>query len=223
MDNNRADVEQSLQLISSMINKAKNSFHDTGVGAMLWGSVIAICALVKLSEFHFNYRLPFDINLLSLVAIVPQIFITLKEKKSRRARSYDDRFLDYIWLSFGIAIFLLIHVINLTFESWGPVSIEYKALSGHESPFKFSEFVLPLFLILYGMPTFITGAACKFKPMLWGGIFCWLCSIITVYTIYKVDLLLTAASAIAAWFVPGLIMEKEYREAKKQQANEQHV
>jgi len=219
MDKNKIDVEQSLQLISSMINKAKNSFHDTGVGAMLWGSVIAICALVKLSEIHFKYRLAFDINLVTLLAIVPQIFITLKEKKERKAQSYDDRFLDYIWLGFGIAIFLLIHVVNLTFASWAPVSNEYQMLTGHASPFKFSEFVLPLFLILYGMPTFITGAACKFKPMFWGGIFCWVCSIITVYTNYRVDLMLTAASAIAAWFIPGLIMEKEYRQAKKQQAS----
>jgi len=218
MDNNKIDVEQSLQLINTMINKAKNSFHDTGVGAMLWGSVIAICAFVKLSEIYFNYRLPFDINLLTLLAIIPQIFITLKEKKNRKARSYDDRFLDYIWLAFGIAIFLLIHVVNLTFAAWAPVSSEYKMLTGHASPFKFSEFVLPLFLILYGIPTFITGAACKFKPMFWGGIFCWLCSIITVYTNYQVDLLLTAASAIIAWFIPGLIMEKEYRQAKKEEA-----
>ena len=74
---------------------------------------------------------------------------------------------------------------------------------------------MPLFLILYGLPTFITGAACKFKPMFWGGIFCWLCSIITVYTNYKMDLLLTAFSALMAWFIPGLIMEREYRMAKR--------
>jgi hypothetical protein len=68
------------------------------------------------------------------------------------------------------------------------------------------------------MPTFVTGAACKFKPMLWGGIFCWVCSIVTVYTSGKIDLGLTAASAIMAWLIPGILMEKEYRRYKKQQA-----
>lgn len=218
MDKDKMDPAQSLELINTMINKAKNSFHDTGVGAMLWGGVIAFCCLVKLAEIQFNFRLPFDIQLLTLIAIVPQIFITLKEKKERKARSYDDLFLDYLWLGFGICIFLLIHVVNLTFAAWSPVSQEYKTLTGHASPFKFSEFVLPLFLILYGLPTFITGAAFKFKPMLWGGLFCWVCSVIAVYTNYRIDLLLTAASSTVAWFIPGLIMEKEYRQAKKQQA-----
>jgi len=218
MQDNNLSYEDSLRLINTMINKAKDAYHDTGVGAMLWGSVIAICSLTRFAEVQFDFKLPFDINFLALFALVPQIFITIREKRNRKARSYDERFLDYIWIGFGISIFLLIHVVNLTFESWTPVSKEYAALAGHPSPFRFSEFVMPLFLILYGMPTFITGAAFKVKPMLWGGLFCWLCSIITVYTHYKVDLLLTALSAIMAWFIPGLIMEKEYRMAKKKEA-----
>ncbi len=209
--------EQSLELINTMINKARDSFHDTGIGAMLWGAVIAICSLVKFFELYVGFKLPFDIYLLTLVAIIPQVLITMKEKKNRRAKSYDDVFMDYIWLGFGISIFLLIHVNNMVFQHWQPVAIEYKELTGHAAAFRFSEFVMPLFLILYGLPTFITGAACKFKPMFWGGIFCWICSIVTVYTEMKTDLLLTAASAILAWFVPGLIMEKQYRQAKKQQ------
>ena len=78
------------------------------------------------------------------------------------------------------------------------------------------------FLVLYGMPAFITGAACKFKPMLWGGLFCWACCIVTVYTNSKIDLMLTALSAVMAWLIPGILMEKEYRIYKKQQAR-QHV
>jgi hypothetical protein len=218
MEDKEISYEESLQLINSMITKAKDAYHDTGRGAMLWGIVIALCALVRLSEIQFKYKLPFDINLLTFAAIVPQIFITVKERKERKVKSYNDTFLAYIWLAFGICIFLLIHVINLTFAALQPVSVEYRQLAGHASAFKFSEFVMPLFLILYGMPTFITGAACRFRPMFWGGIVCWVCSIITVYTSYKIDLLLTAFSAIMAWFIPGLIMEKEYRLAKKKEA-----
>jgi uncharacterized protein with PQ loop repeat len=210
--------QESLHLIAMMINKAKDSYHDTGIGAIMWGAVIAICSLVRLSEVQFGYRLPFDIYLLTLVAIIPQVFISIKEKKERRVVSYDDRYLDYIWLGFGISIFLLIHISNNIFGEWGSWSNEYRNITGKEGPAGFSEFVSPLFLMLYGLPTFITGAACKFKPMLWGGIFCWVCSVITVYTAIKIDLLLTALSAIIAWFIPGILMEIEYRTHKKEQA-----
>jgi len=209
---------ESLHLITMMINKAKESYHDTGIGAIMWGAVITVCSLVRLSEVHFDYRLPFDIYLLTLVAIIPQIIISIKEKKERKVKSYDDPYLDYIWLGFGIAIFLLIFISNNIFSEWGSWADEYKNMTGKPASFRFSEYVAPLFLMLYGLPTFITGAACKFKPMLWGGIFCWVCCIVAIYTSIKVDLLLTAASAILAWLVPGIIMEKEYRRYKKEQA-----
>ena len=210
--------KESLSLITMMINKAKESYHGTGVGAMMWGAIIAFCSLVRLSEVQFDYRLPFDIYLLTLVAIIPQTIISIKEKRNRKIKSYDDTYLDYIWLGFGICIFLLIHISNNIFGEWGSWANEYRTITGKQAPFRFSEYVSPLFLMLYGLPTFITGAACKFKPMLWGGIFCWICSIVAVYTQVKIDLLLTAASAIFAWLVPGIIMEKEYRQYKKEQA-----
>ena len=201
--------QESLHLITMMINKAKESYHDTGIGAIMWGAVIAICSLVRLSEVQFDYKLPFDIYLLTLVAIIPQIFISIKEKKERKVKSYDDAYLDYLWLGFGISIFLLIHISNNIFGEWGSWANEYKNITGKPVLFRFSEYVAPLFL---------TGAACKFKPMLWGGIFCWICCIIAIYTSIKIDLLLTAASAMLAWLVPGIIMEKEYRLYKKEQA-----
>ncbi len=210
--------QESLNLITMMINRAKESYHDTGIGAIMWGAVIAICSLVRLSEIQFDYKLPFDIYLLTLVAIIPQIFITIKEKKERKVKSYDDIYMDYLWLGFGISIFLLIHISNNIFSEWGSWADEYKNITGKQPPFRFYEYISPLFLMLYGMPTFVTGAACKFKPMLWGGIFCWICCVITVYTPGKIDLLLTAASAVLAWLIPGIIMEKEYRLYKKEQA-----
>ncbi|HJS53408.1 MAG TPA: hypothetical protein VJ765_02660 [Chitinophagaceae bacterium] len=208
---------ESLDLIAQMINRAKNSFHDTGIGAMMWGAVIAICSLVRLSELHFDYRLPFDIYLLTLAAIIPQILITIKEKKERRVKSYDDAFIDYLWLGFGISIFLLILICNNIFNEWGAWTNEYKPAAGTGRSYGFYEFVAPLFLMLYGMPTFVTGAACKFKPMMWGGLFCWVCSIIAIYTSIKIDLTLTAVAAIVAWFIPGILMEREYQRAKKEQ------
>ena len=218
MEDKNLSGKESLELITQMINKAKNSYHDTGIGAMMWGAVITICSLVRLSEIHFGYRLPFDIYLLTLAAIIPQIIISIKEKRERKVKSYDDAFMDYLWLGFGISIFLLIHICNIIFNEWGVWADAKTTLTGNKGVFSFYEFVAPLFLMLYGMPTFVTGAACKFKPMLWGGLLCWACSIVTVYTSIKLDLLLTALSALFAWFIPGLLMEKEYRIYKQEQA-----
>lgn len=213
--------KESLALIATMINKAKESYHNTGIGSIMWGVVIAVCSLEKLAELQFGYRLPFDIYLLTLVAVIPQIFISIKEKRERKVKSYDDIYMDNLWMAFGICIFLLILINNNIYANLNPVMKQYNELAGGRTDwtdFNFSEFVMPLFLLLYGLPTFVTGAACKFKPMFWGGILCWACCIIAIYTAIKVDLLLTAISAVFAWLIPGIIMEKGYRNAKKELA-----
>jgi hypothetical protein len=206
--------KESLTLITQMINKAKDSCHDTGIAAIMWGALIAICALVKLSELHFGYRLPFDIYLLTIVAVIPQIFISIKSKKERKVKTYDDAFMDTLWLGFGITIFLMIFITNSLFHTMEG----YKNSAGHSAIITMYEFISPLFLLLYGMPTFVTGVSMKFKPMIWGGILCWVCCIITIYTTVKIDLLLTAFSAVFAWLIPGIIMEKDYQNAKKELA-----
>ena len=209
---NKLSEKDSLNLITDMINKAKQSFHDSGVGPIMWGSVIMVCSLVTYARLAFSFKLPFDIWYLAFIAIIPQIIITIKEKKGKKARTYNDIALDYVWMTFGISIFLLIHtnsgIINGLEKGFG----DYSSTSG----FRFYDYSTSLFLIIYAFPTFITGGIMKCKPMLFGGIFCWTCSIITVYTPPLTDQLLMAASAFFAWLVPGIILNKQYRNLKRQ-------
>ena len=222
MEEKKITEQESLDLIAMMLNKAKDSYRDTGVSAILWGSVIAVCSLVKLSELHFGYSLPFDIYWLTLIAVIPQVYISVREKRARKVKTYDDVYLDYVWLAFAISVFLLSFIINNVFKVWEPVSADYAKIAGHASDFRLHEFVAPFFLLVYGIPTFITGAACKFRPMLLGGIVCWMFAVATIYTNIELDLLLTALAAIFAWLVPGLIMKRNNREAKKELA-QSHV
>jgi hypothetical protein len=216
-DEQQLSEQESLRIISQMINKAKNSFHDTGIGPMLWGGVITLCSLVTYARLHYGFKLPFDIWLLTLVAILPQIFITMKEKKMRRAKSYDDAAIDYIWLSFGIAIFLVSHINIVFINKMAEIYKVYETATGKWPDFGLSNYSSSLMLLIYGFPTVITGAIMKFKPMLWGGIAGWICCIISVYTPMKADMLLMAFAAMVMWLLPGIILWGKY---KKRQAKD---
>lgn len=211
--------KESLDLITMMINKAKDSYYDTGVGAMMWGIVIVVCSLVRLAELQFHFRLPFDIYWLTFIAVIPQIIISMREKKMRKVKSYDDIYLDYVWTGFGICIFLLIVIINVVGNAIGTENGEIAAIGSHGN-FKFYEYIASMFLLLYGLPTFITGAACKMKAMFWGGILCWVCCVIALFTPFKIDLLLIAFAALVAWLIPGILMQRGYRKAKKELAQQ---
>jgi len=213
-DKNSFSERESLALITEMIGKAKDSYHDTGIAAIMWGSVIAFCSLIKVSELHFNYKLPFDIFLLTFVAVIPQILLSYKERKKQTVRTYNQVALDYTWTAFGIAVFLMVFVTNAVFAKLGAFNEAYVSNTGKQDFFRFSEFTAALFLIIYGIPTFITGAVMKFKPMLLGGIVCWAASLVSLFTPVKIDLLLTALSAGVAWLIPGIILFKKHLQRK---------
>jgi hypothetical protein len=211
MEQGKMTEKESLRLIGEMISKAKNSYHDSGTGPILWGSVISCCSVITFLQLRYRFALPFDIWWLTLIAIVPQLIIVSREKKRKKARRYDETLMDYVWICFGIAISLLIFInINIV-QKLNPVFINYIETTGGRPEFNYSSFSTSFFLLLYGIPTIITGGCTNFKPMLWGGIICWVCCIISVFTKIETDMLLTAGAAIAAWLLPGIILNSRYK------------
>lgn len=215
MEEKKLTEQESLDLITRMINKAKESVHDTGVTAIMWGAVIAICSLVRLAEVHYDFRLPFDIYMLTVVAVIPTIIISVREKKARKVKAYGEDFNEYLWIAFGVSVFLVSVITTKVSADIKPFLAESEKLTGQRPAFQFYEYISSFFLMLYGFPTFVSGVCMKFKPMTIGGIFCWVAAIAALYTSGKVDLMLTALAAILAWLIPGIILEKEHRKAKK--------
>ncbi len=211
MTDDKMTEQESLQLISQMINKAKNNFHESGVGPILWGTIITVCSLVTYFQIKFHFDLPFDIWILTVAAIAPQLIIVSRERKRQKVRSYDDITMDYIWMTFGISIFLLVTINNVIITKLAPVFNAYVELKGAMPDENYSGFSTSFFLLLYGFPTIITGGSRHFKPMLFGGIFCWIACVISLFTKSDIDMLLLAASAILAWLIPGILLRKKYK------------
>lgn len=186
--------QESLELIAKMIHKAKRDYLDSGLSALLWGSVISFCSLasyinqVALKIPNFSY-----IWFLTFLAVIPQVVIAIREGKLRKFRSFEEDHMGGIWISFAIAVFLL-----------GFIFAKYPS---NAEP--------AVYLMLYGVPTFATGYVRQFRPMLLGGIACWVLSVFSLYCGYPKTLLCITAAAVIAWFIPGLILRKRYLKAKK--------
>ncbi|MDQ2753723.1 MAG: hypothetical protein M3R72_11940 [Bacteroidota bacterium] len=197
--------EQSLQLITQMIQKAKNDFVETGISALLWGSIIPFCSLVQFISFYHPFGGAEYVWILTFLAVIPQVIISVKENKNKKFKGYHESAMGGIWIAFAISMFLL----SFYFSFLSSQGIDINKL--HQDT---------LYLIIYGIPTFSTGIGRRFKPMIIGGIACWALAIISVFTTYPYNMLLMAAGAILAWFIPGLILQRRYKNAKKEQ---QHV
>jgi hypothetical protein len=186
--------QESLDLIARMINTARRDYLDSGLSALLWGSVIGFCSLAS-----FINRVTWKINgfeyiwFLSFLAVIPQVVIAVREARMRRYRSVEGDRMGGIWISFAIAVFLL----NFIFGRF-PTDAEPA-----------------VYLMLYGVPTFATGYVRGFRPMVAGGIACWAFAVLSLYCGYPYTLLCITGGALIAWFIPGLILRRRYLNAKK--------
>jgi hypothetical protein len=185
--------QESLELIARMISKARRDYLDSGLSALLWGSVITFCTLVAFANYYIKWPALEWVWSLTIVAVIPQVVIAIQEGKSRKHKPYKEDHMGGIWISFGIAVWLLSYVLSRY-----PVQSE-----------------AAIYLTLYGVPTFATGYTRNFRPMLLGGLACWALAVLSLYCVEPYTLLCITAGALLAWFIPGLILRKCYLKAKE--------
>lgn len=184
---NKLTENESLKLITEMIGKAKSSYHSNGTSAIMWGIVIFFCGLFDFFQKQFQFDIGFDIWLLMFLALIPQFYMMIKNAKKKNFVSYEETTMSYVWWAFGVTILML----NL--------------FNGYYTPLHSES----LFLMLFGLPTFITGGMFRFKPMIYGGIICWVLFVISLFTDLKINMLLMALAALSAWVIPGIILRKK--------------
>jgi hypothetical protein len=83
------------------------------------------------------------------------------------------------------------------------------AIQGKE----YYKLIDPLFLVIYGMPTFLSGIILRFKPLVWGGIGCWVLSILCTVIPVEYNLLLVSAAMVIAWIIPGYLLRQKFKKS----------
>jgi len=186
--------QQSFAVIQSMIETAKNQFSEDGHLYLIWGWVIFFCSLAEFFMISiFYYRYHYMVWMLTWLAFIYQILYLIKRKRRQRARTYSQHIVGFVWMVFVIMMFL------------------FAFLFGSELGDNFYKMMSPGFLALYGMPTFLSGIILKFRPLVIGGIGCWLLFVVSLYIPYEYRLLLLSVAMIIAWIVPGYMLRAKYK------------
>ena len=182
--------KESLALISSMISKTKNHYYESGLGALLWGFTNVICfSLAYMDATVKWFHMPFNPFYLMGITFILQVYFDRKEKRFQKVVTYKDEAHKYVWTAFGISLLILVIAGNI-------VKIGFVGLA--------------FMLLLFAIPTFISGCINKFKPFIIGGIACWILSVISFFYQGYFTYLLVALGAAIAWIIPGFILRKKF-------------
>lgn len=183
-----------LNLISAMINKARNTFNENGHLYLVWGWVIFFCSLFQYIGGQVLHIEKSWMIWLSVWLVFPYMaFYIWRKKKTATVRTYTDEILAAMWTGFGVTMFLMAFVI------------------GKMTNASFYAFIMPVFLAVYGIPILVSGVILRFNALKAGAMTCWLLSAASIFVPPAEHVLLIAVAMLAAWIVPGYLLRNRFR------------
>ncbi len=179
-------TEQSLYIITEMIDQAKGKVRENSIYFIIWGVVITLANLGMFSLMLMEYRYPYISWSIAVPAWIITIYTTWRQSKKARTNSHLDRISGSLWLSFGVIIFTLV--------AFGKL-INYQ--------------LNPVILLLSALPTFVSGIIIKFKPLIFGGFSFWLLGIACFLVGGPWQFLVGALAVIVGFLIPGIILRNK--------------
>ena len=177
--------EESLRIISEMINKTKFDISQGSFYLLFWGWLIFTCSLSEYLILRFtDYAHHYYVWFLAIPGVFVSMLYGFVKGRKAKVHTYTGTLYKWIWMGFLISAIVLFIVHS---KSMGTVS--------------------PYILLLAGFPTFVSGFLIKFKPLIAGGISFWIIALIIYFVGPSFASLGTAVAMLAGYLIPGYMLK----------------
>lgn len=177
-------AQESLDIITAMIRQAKGNAKQNGFHFLMWGWVIVLAnfGMYTLTRLHYPY--PYIVWVITVPAWIISFYVGYKQGKSERMHTHLDRISMWLWICFGICTFTLVALGQ---------KINYQ--------------INPLILTVSSIPTFVSGIALRFRPLMFGGASLWAFGIVGFLSPMEIQPLVGAVAIICGYLVPGYLLK----------------
>jgi hypothetical protein len=192
MENNQNfSAEQSLQVIQSMIERAKQDVANNSFYLLLWGWLIFIAALLNFGLMKFtSFEQPYLAWNLVWIGAIASIVKGVKDSKKVAVKTFVGETMKVFGISQGILYFGLAFFFG-KFDLW--------AIS------------FPLYILVYAVTCFFMGALMQFSLLKLTGLLCLPIMVIAVYVSFEWQLLLMALAILISYIIPGHVLSAKER------------
>ena len=189
MENNEKMMtgEESLKIITEMINRTKVNIRQGSFHLLFWGWLITVCSLSEWVITNLtHYAHPYYVWILVIPgAFVSMIYGAVTGRKAK-VHTYADVLYMWTWIGFLFAAIVLFIVQSDRMEN-----------------------ITPYILLLAGFPTFLSGFIVKFKPLIVGGICFWVIAILVHFAGPSLALLGTPVAMLTGYLIPGYMLRNK--------------
>ncbi|MGQ9620351.1 MAG: hypothetical protein ACUVTX_05130 [Bacteroidales bacterium] len=177
--------EESLSIITEMINKTKSDIRQAIFHLLLWGWLLLGCSISEYLLYKFtDFATPWYVWFF----VIPGVFVSMiyGYLTGRKLRFYTYASMIYMWtwisFLFAAVVLFIIQAKNM-------------------------ELFPSLVLTLAGMSTFISGVIIKFKPLILGGLSFWIFALVAHFAGYDISSISFPAAMLTGYLIPGYILK----------------
>jgi len=183
------EYNEKLNVIYEMIENSKIRIRENAFFYLLWGWLVLIASLshfimMRYGIFYSFLAWPVIMTAGGIISAIAGI----RMGKRSGFRTHIDTAVIYLWYGFTLALLII-----LAFAIGGKITW---------------EIANALIINMYGLGTFVSGGILKFKPLIIGGICCWIIALGVFIIPGEYTLLLVSVSIIIAYLVPGYLLRK---------------
>ncbi len=180
--------EESLKIITDMINRTKTNVRQSSFHLIFWGWLIFFCSiseylLIKLT----SYSSPWYIWYLVIPGVFVSVVYGFMNGKKEHVHTYADMIYMWTWLGFIVVAVFLMLFLNLE---------------------KRYDLIPPFILLAAGFPTFVSGFIIKFKPLILGGISLWVIALVAYFAGDIIAPLAVPAGMLTGYLIPGYLIRR---------------
>ena len=191
MSVNKLSTEESLQIITDVIQEAKNRFEGNGISYVFWGILLTI---VSLSQFILLKNQYYNIHFYPyfLMPVGTGVAWYYSSKKKKNKHNLISKIVSYSWLLIGL------NTMCLGFLLGGLLK----------------EFLIPIILLLLAVGLFVSAVSIKSSWLVCSSIFTNFSSFVAFYLEYIHQVLALSAVALIALLIPGVILLLSQKQRK---------
>ena len=183
------EYNEKINVIYDMIENSKTRIRENGFFYLLWGWLVLLASLShffmeKMGIFYSFLAWPVIMSIGMVISVIAGI----RMGKKAGYWSHIDSAMIYLWYGFFFALLVI-----LALSIGGKIQW---------------EITNALIITMYGLGTFVSGGILKFKPLVIGGICCWLIALMVFFVPDEYSLLLVSGSIIISYLIPGYILRK---------------
>lgn len=181
--------EESLKIITEMINKTKVNINQGSFHLLFWGWLLIICSLSAwILEKFTGFSHPYYVWFLVIPgAFVSMIYGFVNGRKAR-IHTYADMLYMWTWIGFLLAAIVLFIVQAKNMEA-----------------------ITSYILLLAGFPTFLSGFIIKFRPLILGGLCFWVIALVVNFAGPSLAPLGTPIAVLIGYLIPGYILKNRVK------------